>query len=208
MSRRTFAQVLAHQENHVQHSRKRAVVPIRAGICLSVFLPLATQVAEAQETCVVCSGPAAVYRCTIEKSEKLSRFGLMADKAIQTVCIKELARTGGHATCAVRREAGPVVCDGVQREIPLASLLDANRVAPPTATPAPTPAAVANPAPAAAPAPAVVAAQKPAEAKDGPPRTMQELAERTGEKSKKQFESVGDAASRTWDCMVSLFKKC
>ena len=184
------------------------MVPIRVGICLSVFLPLAIQVAEAQETCVVCSGPAAIYRCTIEKSEKLSRFGSMADKAIQTVCIKELARTGRHETCAVRRESGPSVCDGIQREIPLASLLDANRTAPQVATPASTPAAVPIAAPAAAPAPAVIASQKAAEAKDGPPRTMQELAVRTGEKSKKQFESVGDAASRTWDCVISLFTKC
>ena len=64
---------------------------------------LGISVAEAQETCVICSGPTAVYRCTIEKSDKIARFGSMADKAIQTVCIKEMARTGGHEI--LRRDA-------------------------------------------------------------------------------------------------------
>ena len=78
--------------------------------------------AQAQEACVVCSGPPAIYRCTIEKSDRLARFGAVGDKAVQTVCIKELARQGGHATCTVRREAGATTCDGIQREIPIASL--------------------------------------------------------------------------------------
>lgn len=155
--------------------------------------------AAAQEACVVCSDPATVYRCTVEKSEKLSRFGIAGEKAVQTVCIKELARQGGHASCAVRRDTSMANCDGVVREISLASLLEA----------APEQPQPASPPQEAAPAPLPA---KPVDAKDAPPRTMQELAERTGQQSKQQLKSVGDsvgnAASKTWGCLSSFFTRC
>ncbi|MEQ1611875.1 MAG: hypothetical protein ABL904_03915 [Hyphomicrobiaceae bacterium] len=176
------------------------------GFCAAGVLGIS--VAEAQETCVVCSGPAAVYRCTIEKADKIARFGSMADKAIQTVCIKEMARNGGHETCAVSRETAPAICDGIQRQIPLTSLLDAARPAPPKPATTPVPSALPAPVPTAASPPTVAIPVKPADPKDSPPRTVQELAERTGENSKKQLESFGEATSRTWGCVISLFKKC
>ncbi len=183
----------------------------RLGYGLGAFWLCTAWAAQAQEVCVVCTGPAAVYRCTVEKSEKLARFGAVGDKAVQQVCIKELARQSGHATCAVRRDTDTAVCNGVPRMIPLASLLAEPPAAPPPPAKAP-PAGAAKPEvkiatpPPVAPAPGTAAA--PPAAKDGPPRTVEEMAKRTGEKSKEQLKDAGNAATRTWHCLSSLFTNC
>lgn len=158
--------------------------------------PASIAQAQAQEVCVVCREPAATYRCSIEKSEKLTRFGSVGDKALMHVCAKELARLERHTTCTARRDAQGAACDGPSRTISLAAILDAPpEVQGPTA-PAP---ALPPPAPANTPTPA-------------PPATVQELAQRTGETSKKQLKAVGDgiggAATKTWNCLTSLFTKC
>lgn len=199
MNCRTFAQVVAHQPNIVLFMQVMSLVQKRLTIGMGATAILGITFAEAQEACVVCSGPAAVYRCTIEKSEKLSRFGALADKAIQAVCTRELARSGGHQSCAARRDAEHAICDGIQRELPLASLLEGNKpVAPPSA---------AQPATAVAPGVAPMPVP-PTAVKEGPPKTMKELAERTGATSKQQFENAGEAAAKSWDCVISLFTKC
>ena len=148
--------------------------------------------------CVVCAGPDAIYRCTVEKSDKLARFGGAGDKALQHVCAKEMARQGKHEKCSVRRDTVGAACDGQPRMITIANLLEA--------APEPAPAPV-TPVPASAPP-----AAKPAEAKPQPPRTLQELAERTGETSKQQIkdggDTFGDSAKRTWKCITTLFQKC
>ena len=163
-----------------------------------LFLVLGGTSARAQEACVVCAGPDAIYRCTVEKSDKLARFGGAGDKALQHVCAKEMARQGKHEKCSVRRDTVGAACDGQPRMITIANLLEA--------APEPAPAPV-TPVPASAPP-----AAKPAEAKPQPPRTLQELAERTGETSKQQIkdggDTFGDSAKRTWKCITTLFQKC
>jgi hypothetical protein len=150
-----------------------------------------TTAAHAQDVCVVCASPAATYRCTVEKSEKLARFTGAGDKALQHVCAKEMARQGGHEKCSVSAAQSGAACDGQPREVTLANLL----AAPPEQAPGPAALPV-----------------KAAEPLSVPPRTMQELAERTGEKSKQQLEGVGtsfgDAAKQTWQCLSTLFQKC
>jgi hypothetical protein len=192
-----------HHLNRVRFLWTPGAVKIRLTAAVCAFWLYGLVAVAAQEVCVVCTAPAAVYRCTVEKAEKLGRLGAIGDKAMQTVCIKELARQSGHATCAVRRDSGPAICEGPERQITIESLLDA----PPTAKAEP---ASAPPAPVAiAPPPAPL---KPADPKDGPPKTMQELAQRTGESSKKQLKAVGDdvgdAVAKTWNCLTSLFKNC
>jgi hypothetical protein len=146
----------------------------------------------AQEVCVVCSGPDASYRCTVEKAEKIGRFGNVGDKALQLVCAKELARQGGHDKCSARRDGGADACTGALTTLPLASLIEAAQAPPP----APVIAAVpVDPA-------------KAVDPKSEPPRTVLELAQRTGETSKKQLKTVGTAAERTWTCLSSLFQQC
>ena len=168
--------------------------------CLLVLVCGSTSVV-AQEACVVCAAPDAVYRCTVEKSDKLARFGSAGDKALQHVCAKEMARLGNHEKCSVRRDTVGAACDGAPRVITLASILEAVTAPPP---------AVASPAPT-VPQPAAPVAAKPGDA-NAPPRTVQELAERTGEQSKQQMKDAGDSfnesAKRTWKCLTTLFQKC
>lgn len=168
-------------------------------------LILGSKVARAQEACVVCAGPDAIYRCTVEKADKLARFGGAGDKALQHVCAKEMARQGKHDKCSVRRESAGAACDGLPRMITLASLLEAE--AEPSAPASPSASPVAAP-----PRPAKVEPAQTADTKSQPPRTVQELAERTGETSKQQLkdtgDTIGDTAQRTWKCLASLFQKC
>jgi hypothetical protein len=184
----------------------------RFAAVLTLFALAGSSAGYAQEACVVCDGPGAIYRCSVEKSDKLARFGSVADKAVQHVCAKEMARQGKHEKCSARRDASPANCDGALRMITLASLLEAESAPQPAAPPPPAtppksaaPPAVAAPAKTAASVPAKVEPEKPAPAVTQPPRTVQEMAERT---SKDPGGSIGDTAQRTWKCLTTLFQKC
>ena len=168
----------------------------RAAVAIAAVLA-ASAAAVAGEVCVTCNGPDANYRCQIESGGKLERAG---ERAAQYVCVTELARQGGHASCSVRRDGFPS-CVGDLK------IIDLTGQAPPPA-PAPAPAVPAAAADAAPPGPAAA----PAEAQSGPPKTMVELAKRTGEASKAELQktgrAVGGAVQKTWDCLTSLFKQC
>jgi hypothetical protein len=168
--------------------------------------------AQAQEYCVACSGPDALYRCIIEGAQA------GGGQPLQMLCITAIAKQDGHATCSVKR--GTVFdCDGAIRRIPWAPLEatpqqpDATKPLPWAATPAPKPEPAAAPASAPKPAP-------PPEAKpDAPPETMLELAKRANEDTVKQMKKAGEtvqnagetvkqATKKTWDCVISFFTRC
>ena len=161
----------------------------------------------AQEVCVECSGPGASYKCSVKDGERLgqSRNG---GRALEYVCITELAKAGGHESCRASRDfAGP--CIGRER------VLDLARPAGQSAVVVEPGAEVGEPA---------VAAPKP------PPNTLEELARDTVAKSKEQLgeadqkmkdaaknagvhiekagSAVGDVVKKSVGCLVSLFTKC
>ena len=157
--------------------------------------------AAAQEACIICTGPEQAYLCSVEKSDKIRKFG-MADKAIQYACIKEMAKIGGHDTCRARRDADAAACNGLPQTVLLGSLLEAaeqqeaavkQSVPPPTAKIEPV-----KPPPGSSPPDA--------------PKTMVELARRANEQSAQQVKQagkqVGGAVQKTWDCVISLFQRC
>ena len=150
----------------------------------------------AEEVCVSCSGPAAVYRCTVDEAGKIESYR-QAKRVLQLVCITELAREGGHEQCRVRR-SGPEGCLGQDRTVSLVSSVDA----------------LAAKAEAEAAAGAVYEPETAVEPprKPGPPKTVEELARRTASASKEQFQktgnSVSDAVKKGWGCLTSLFKDC
>ena len=72
---------------------------------LALFVGAATPVA-AQEYCVACTEPGALYRCVIDGA----RPG--AAPSLQALCISALAKGGPHATCAIRRDLGVIDCNG------------------------------------------------------------------------------------------------
>lgn len=146
--------------------------------------------ARAQEYCVSCSGPDALYRCVIEGAQP--RGG----QSLQMLCVTAMAKAGGHATCGVKR--GTVFdCDGAVKRVPWTAL---------DAPQQPEPAQAAAPKSGLAPTPATPPAP------EAPPQTVLELAKRANEKTaeqmKKASDTVKDATKKTWDCMLSFFTRC
>jgi hypothetical protein len=172
------------------------------GAALGVLTCLHVGQAQAQEYCVSCSEPNALYRCVIEGAQP--RGG----QSLQMLCVTAMAKDGGHATCTVKR--GTVFeCDGAVKRVPWAAL-DAP-AHPEASPPQPAATAAARPEPATGPALAAPAPDSRPGA-DAPPQTVLELAKRTNEKTAEQMKKAGDtvkdATKKTWDCMLSLFTRC
>lgn len=146
-------------------------------------LPLAT--AAAQEYCVACTEPNAVYRCVIEQAVPTSA-------SLKMLCIGALAREGGHATCAVR--SGTVFdCNGPIRRIDARSASDVLGGA--IATPANASPVLTPPDPAAKP-------------ENAPPGTVEEVAKQMSKSSGEALGKAGEVTRKAWGCVASLFKSC
>lgn len=159
----------------------------------------------AQEYCIACTGPGAVYRCVIDRAEP-------SGVRLKALCTGMLARQGGHATCAVR--SGTVFdCDGPVRRIDAraaATILDGAVPLPPKAEKA-GPAGLKPALPNAEPTGRQPAdpASRPA---DAPPRTVEEAAREmtksSGEAWQKAGDAIGSSTRKAWSCVTSLFKSC
>lgn len=127
--------------------------------------------ARAQEVCVTCSDPDVSYKCSVKDAEKASQVR-GATKALEFLCITELARQGGHRSCRASRDyVGP--CLGQQRQI------DVTRSSEPQGQTAGT-----------EPPDAERPAEEPRRAAGQPPRTLEEMAREGMQKSKQQFDAV------------------
>jgi hypothetical protein len=166
------------------------------------------------ETCVVCSEPAATYRCAIEGADRYAQYR-GSDRVIQYVCITELVKSGGHARCSVGRNAGGA-CVGELKVLRAGDALAAAAEA------------AVRDASERFDRPQTVQPSSPPS--DQPPRTLEELARKTVEQSGGQLQSagktmndtaktagrqiekagdaVGGAVKKTWTCLASLFTDC
>jgi hypothetical protein len=181
-----------------------------------------SQPAAALEYCVTCEGPPAMYRCVIDGTEE----GPGNNPSVSLYCISQMAKQGGHESCAVSRGA-PFPCPGLTAIIKQPGNLPTMAEPPPGGPPPRPEAAAPHPAEAASPAP-----QPPPEnqAPDKVPQTVEELANQTVKSSKQGLEkageaiggtakkageqignagsAIGNAASKTWTCITSLFSSC
>ncbi len=161
-----------------------------------------TPVAAASEVCVTCSGPPAIYRCTVDEASRIEGYR-HSKRVLQLACITELAREGGHEKCSVRRTSSDDICFGQERQISIIGSLDA------LAERAQTEAEVEG-----VPQALTGIEQPPPEQpkKAGPPKTVEELAQRTASASKEKLEKTGDslgkAVKKGWGCLASLFQDC
>jgi hypothetical protein len=171
---------------------------------LGLLCCLAAARAEAQEYCVSCTGPNAVYRCVIDGAQP------GGNQPLQVLCITTMAKQGGHATCGIKR--GTVFdCDGPVKRIPWATLN------------APAQPAVPGKQSAAPPAPPATSAAESKPDPEEPPQTVLEMAKRANEKTAEQMkqanenmkqqakatgEAFAKATKKTWDCLSSLFTRC
>ena len=188
---------------------------------------IGTTSAHAGEFCVQCSEPAAQYRCAISQGGALT-----TPPGGGLPCIRELARQGGHKTCAIRRN-DPAACDGKllvlapdpNSQIPPNSPLVEQK--PPSDTQAD---AQQGTDPINSDQVQDEQALSTKEAPDAAPKTVEELAKKTYESSQENLatagrvvvdtasktggqiqnagEFVGDAAQTTWTCITSLFSDC
>ncbi len=155
----------------------------------------------AQEYCVACNGPDAVYRCVIDQA-------VPQGMPLKMLCLGEMARQGGHATCAVR--GGTVFdCNGPIRRIDAKAANQALAQPPPASAPP----AASSSAPPAAVQPSLHPDQKPKPPPvDEPPKTVEELAKRvsksSGENLNKAGSAISNSTAKAWGCLTSLFKSC
>jgi hypothetical protein len=163
------------------------------GSGLAGLLATATA-AGAQEYCVSCTEPAALYRCVIDNP----RPGVTP--SLQVLCLTTMAHEGKHGQCTVLRGVTVFQCDGPVRRVSVP--LDA-----PAGPPGQTAAAPSQP-------PAATPAQP-----QGEPKTLVELAKRAKEQSDQQWKNAGDnwrnVGEKTGqffknaiNCIGSLFIKC
>jgi hypothetical protein len=166
----------------------------------------------AQEFCVTCSGPTAAYRCLIggENTNAAAR-----SSRGQFLCITELAKAGGHASCSATRGQS-TSCPGETRTV-MFSLADPGAAplattSPPPLVPVPSSTTPLPPGhdlpPVALPPPQAQPAQPtpPVETGTAPPanekpNAVEDLANKTG-------KAVGNAVKKSWDCVASLFGDC
>jgi len=195
---------------------------------LLLGLSALTQAASALEACVRCDNPFAIYRCQVDQP------GLPANASISLICITELAKKNGHATCAVSRETGEA-CSG---EIVAVTPSPHGPVpqAPPAEIVAQPPGSEGNePQTAADPSELTqndeiepTEAEPPTDTQT--PNTVEELAKQTAKGTEKTLKqaggavvdaakttgktientgnAIGNAAKKTWQCLSSLFGNC
>ena len=164
------------------------VPPLRllAAFAVSAFLSASANPLAAQEYCVSCTDPPALYRCIIDGA----RPG--GSQPLQMLCITAMAKEGQHGTCGVK--GGTVFdCNGQVKRVPWAANSEPGQG--PVQEPAKAP-------------PASAATKDPGQ----PPATVEEMAkqanQKTAEQAKALGQSVGDATKKTWNCIASLFTRC
>ncbi len=170
----------------------------------------------AQEFCVSCSGPEANYRCLIGGEATAAARSSRG----QFLCITELAKAGGHASCsATRGQATP--CPGETRTV-MFSLAGPGDIAVgaetqdfgPTgagstgahgASEAPLPPPATDHASEAVPPPPSDENGAPAGEKKN---VVETIASKTGKAFSDTGKAVGKAMKKSWDCVASFFGSC
>lgn len=169
----------------------------RAGLAVFALYALVAY-AEAQEYCVACTGPSAVYRCIIDGAKPGGK------QPLQTLCVTAMTKEGQHTQCNVK--GGTVFdCNGPVKRVPWANYNAPGKSATPES-----------------PRPQTATAPPPSDPNQ-PPKTVEEMAKRanqqtadqirhTNENLKDNVESFGDkvgaTTKKTWRCIASLFTQC
>jgi hypothetical protein len=166
------------------------LIRLSVGLCAGLS---GCGMALAQEYCISCTQPNAIYRCIIEDARP-------GGQSLTRLCLTAMTRDGGHASCSVK--GGTVFdCNGPVKRVPWAAQ-EPGRVAEPAAS-----------------EPQASEAAKGKAPPQGEPKTMVDLAKRANENMQKANEdmkeqaqsagqAIGKATKKTWECMFSLFFRC
>jgi hypothetical protein len=170
----------------VLRSSRRISLVLGLGCC-GVTIPQAA----AQEYCVACKEPPAVYRCVIEGARPGGR------QPLHKLCADAMAKEGRHAACDVK--GGTVFdCNGPIKRVPWAAY---NGAANPVAEAPPSPAKAPE-----GPPRTVEEMVKRANAKAA--EQLKEANEKVKSQAQALGHSLGEATRKTWQCLSSLFTRC
>ena len=159
---------------------------------LAAFLILlggsGTTAQSAEVHCVVCSGPDATYRCRVQTPGLSNRR-----PALQYFCVSQIAKDKAHASCRVRR-ATDDACAGEER-------IYVMQAPPATGTPpavmVPRRSVGTEPPAKALPPQDQRAKTPPASRPKGEPKTVGEMAKRSGRQIKQAGRDVGRAINKS-----------
>jgi hypothetical protein len=199
------------------------------------LLTLAASVAaNSTELCVKCTNPDASYACVVGASSNAT-----LDTVAKFYCITQLAKAGSHASCAIDRATAPP-CPGERKELPIPAFLEDGGAAsklPDKSASDQHPGDVGT-RPATAPIAGATSAGPPVHdqqanpppAAEQPPKTVQEMVEKSaktagaglsetqkaaGDAAKstttaleKAGTAVGGVAKNSWKCLSSFFSNC
>lgn len=90
------------------------------GIAFASALIVTPALAGGQEVCISCDNAKVVYRCSVDQSAKLGKYGV-EEKVLQPVCMQVLAKLGGHESCQAVGKVGEP-CQGIPKTIGLSDL--------------------------------------------------------------------------------------
>jgi hypothetical protein len=151
------------------------------------FVCFAASAAVAQEYCVSCSEPNALYRCVIADPKP------GAGQSLQAACTGALARDGKHGQCSIKTGVTVFQCDAPVKRVLLGDLTSPPVVAQPAAPPAPDPNAL--------PKTLLEAAKRAKEASD-------EGLKKQGENAGVAADAAGDFILKGLKCVGTLFTQC
>jgi hypothetical protein len=190
---------------------------------------LASVPTQATELCVKCTGPAASYACIVGGSGNAT-----LDTVAKFYCITALAKAGSHASCSIDRAINPP-CPGERKELPIPTFLDGAEggdrpqeagAARPSPTVMGTREANAPPSEPRTGTDAPQPDQAGPRPNDQPPKTVQEMVEKSAKSAgaslsqtqkaatsastalEKAGSAVGGAAKSSWKCLSSFFSNC
>lgn len=92
-----------------------------AAVCAAAAMStMLTSNLSAADYCVICSDPAATYRCFIPQAETFARWQITDERAGR-LCAKVLAKVEKHNHCAVENDTRKP-CDGTERVLNLTDI--------------------------------------------------------------------------------------
>ena len=197
-SRPSLLRALLYQGN----GGSALAVGIKSALYAGAATLLSAGVVASAEICVSCTGPDAKYTCVVN----MSTAGTI-DTVVKLYCITALAKAGPHSSCAIDRNT-KAPCQGARKELPLPGALEQ---------------ALDSPQQPQTALPPLTSSPGQEAAKEGPPRTVQEMMENgakgdgfsPGKAAKstttaleKAGSAVGDAAKTSWKCLSSFFSNC
>ncbi len=169
-------------------TKSTSAVAIRTAATGLLIISAAGSWAMAQEYCVSCAQPDALYRCIIEGARPGGAVSL------QALCVTALAKEGQHGTCTVQRGVGVIDCNGAIKRVAIPLDGSAPVVAAPAADPAPAP-----------------TSGEPKTVAEMLQRTKEQTDrdwERNNAAIKANNEKAGAFFKKSWDCLASFFFKC